>query len=193
MHLDPGPVTGQPTTFQPGTVESAVTVTGASDVTWTITYGGEARPATATASFPTHCSTTPPPGPAAIEVFVNCVDNSSGTFSANFGYVSAAPGPVTIPASANSFSPDIGKSPPSEFLPGKHAFTITDIPNGTVLTWTLTTDTTRTAKATAGFEPKCSAPPTEEPISVSVTCIELRGNDVRCQVRLREPQRRSAR
>ncbi len=49
--FNPGPVTGQPTTFQPGRVESAVTVTGASDVTWTITYGEESHSATATASF----------------------------------------------------------------------------------------------------------------------------------------------
>ena len=50
--IDPGGDRGQPSTFQPGTVESAVTVSGDADatITWTISYGGQASSATADAS-----------------------------------------------------------------------------------------------------------------------------------------------
>jgi uncharacterized repeat protein (TIGR01451 family) len=169
----------QPTTFLPGTVESAITVTGdsGSSVVWTVTYGGVSSSATATASFPTTCSTGPPPR-AAIEISVGCVDNSGSTFSATFAYVSAATSTITIPAgsTANSLDPSIpGQSPPSTFEPGSHTFTIAGIPNDTSLVWTLTSDRTRTATAVAAFQTKCTPPPGPEPIAVSVTCIEDRG------------------
>jgi uncharacterized repeat protein (TIGR01451 family) len=172
--FDPGPDQGQPATFQPGTVESAVTATGESKVTWTVRYGGESRSAIATTSS-ARCSTSPSP----IAISINCVDNSGSTFSATFGYVNPANAAVTIPAGpANSLNPALpGRSPPAEFLPGEHVFTITGIPSGTELEWTLTTeDGTRSAKATSDFQPKCTAPPALEPITVSVTCIEPRGN-----------------
>ena len=70
------------------------------------------------------CSVDPRPAHA-IEISVNCVDNSGSTFSATFGYVSAATGVVTIPAVGELLSPAAGQSPPSEFLPGEHVFTIT--------------------------------------------------------------------
>ncbi len=170
---------GQPATFQPGTVESAVTVTGdaGSTVVWNVTVGGVTSSAGATTSFPTRCSTTPPPGPAAIDISVKCVDNAGGTFDATFAYASAATDVVTIPAGsqANSLTPPIG-TPPSTFQPGGGEFTVTGVPNGTSLTWTLKTDQTRTATATTDFTPKCSAPPTPQPIAVSVTCIQDRGS-----------------
>ena len=129
-------VPGQPTTFQPGTVESAVTVTGnvGSSLTWTVTHGGETRAAIADASFPTRCTTTPEPK---IEIFVSCVDVSGATFSATFGYASSATGLVTIPAGGekNNLNPALQPGPGSEFHPGREpsAFTITGIPTGTNL------------------------------------------------------------
>src|SRR5436190_16108267 len=68
---------GQPSTFQPGTQESAVTViesTG-STLVWSVTVGGVTSfSAGADASFPTHCSTEPPlPSPKPINIFVKSV------------------------------------------------------------------------------------------------------------------------
>lgn len=169
---------GQPTTFQPGTVEAAVTVTGnaGSTVVWSVTVGGATSSASATASFPTTCSTQPPPGPAAINISVKCVDNSAGTYDATFAYASAATEAVTIPANtpSNFLNPKTIGTPPSIFQPGGGQFTITGIPNATSVTWNLTSDTKRTATATADFADKCTAPPAQEPIAVSVTCIQNR-------------------
>lgn len=171
---------GQPSIFQPGTVESAATVTESSTITWSIAVGGVTSSASADASFPTHCETgTTPPSPA-IDVFVTCVDSTGGTFSATFGYASSAAGTVTIPVgSANSLSEDIGgQTPVSTFDPGSHAsaFTVTGIPNTTSLVWSLTSDTTRTATATADSQP-CSQPgPSPAPIAVSPTCITDHGS-----------------
>jgi uncharacterized repeat protein (TIGR01451 family) len=175
----PGMDRGQPSTFQPGTVESAVTVTGssASSITWTIAYGGSVSSASATPSFPTHCSTNPPPGPKPIEILVTCVDNTGNTYSATFGYANSATEAVTIPAGpANRLDPALS-TPPSTFQPGSQqtAFTVTGIPNGTRLVWTLTSDTTRTATANAEFQTKCTPQPTPKRIEVSVTCIEDQG------------------
>jgi uncharacterized repeat protein (TIGR01451 family) len=175
----PGPDRGQPETFTPGTVESAVTVTeSAGAVTWDVTYGGVTSSATATASFPNRCSTEPAPGPAAIEIFVMCVDNTDGSFNATFGYDNRGAETNVPLGDANRFSPEpANRGQPTTFEPGNHAsaFTVTGIPNGTNLTWTLTSDTTRNATATASFEAKCTAPPTPTPLAISVTCIQDHG------------------
>jgi len=61
--VSPGPAgQGQPDTFNPGFVRIAFTVHGVSSshaVTWTVSFGGEKRVATATASFPHKCLTAP--------------------------------------------------------------------------------------------------------------------------------------
>jgi uncharacterized repeat protein (TIGR01451 family) len=176
--IDPGGNRDQPSTFGPGTVESAVTVTegGGSTVTWRITYGGTTSTATANSSFPTKCSILPP-GTKPVEPFVSCVDNTGGTFSARFGYANADAQPVTIPAGdKNKLDPVLG-TPSTTFQPGsqQNAFTVSGIPNGTNLVWTLTSDKTRTATASADFQKKCTPPPAPEPITVSVTCVQLSG------------------
>ena len=174
--IAPGVDRGQPSTFQANaTVESAVTVTGnaGSQITWSITYGGVTSNAVATASYPTHCTTPPPPTPK-IEIFVKCVDNAGSTFSATFGYLSSATEVVTIPVgSNNSLDPGTFGSPPTSFQPGgEQTFTIAGITNGTNLVWTLKSDETRTATASAAFQTKCTPTPTPEPIQVSVTCVQ---------------------
>jgi uncharacterized repeat protein (TIGR01451 family) len=175
--INPGGNRGQPSTFLPGTVESAVTVTAdaGTTITWTISYAGQASSASADASFPTRCTTPPSPTPS-IQIFVKCVDNSGSTFSATFGYLSSATGVVDIPVgSNNSLDPSSYGSPPTSFQPGgEHTFTIAGITNGTNLVWTLNTDEPRTASATADFPTKCTPPP-PTPIRVSVTCIDDHG------------------
>jgi hypothetical protein len=61
--VSPGPADqGQPDTFVPGFVARAFTVHGignSTTETWRVIVGGEARVATATASFPTQCVTDP--------------------------------------------------------------------------------------------------------------------------------------
>jgi uncharacterized repeat protein (TIGR01451 family) len=168
----------QPTTFNPGTVESAVTTTGdtGSSIVWSVTVGGVTSSATATASSKPSCSIGPGPGPAAIAISVKCLDNAAGTYNATFAYSSAATGDVTIPVGEkNKLDPALAQ-PPTTFHPGTGEFTVSGIPNDTALTWTLTTDAPRTATATAGFTPKCGETPARQPITLSVTCIQRHGS-----------------
>jgi uncharacterized repeat protein (TIGR01451 family) len=62
--VSPGPPgRGQPEDFHPGFVDRAFTVTGVSKsdaVSWTVSFGGAVRVATATADFPHKCLTAPP-------------------------------------------------------------------------------------------------------------------------------------
>jgi uncharacterized repeat protein (TIGR01451 family) len=174
--FSPDPVDrGQPTTFNPGTVESAVTTSGTagSTLVWSLTVGGVTASASADASFPTSCSTGPPPGPTPITISVRCVENAASTYDATFAYSTSTAS--TIPVGPNnSLSPPLA-SPPSTFQAGGGEFTVSGVPNGTNLTWTLTSDQTRTATASAGFATKCGVAPSPQPISVSVTCITDHG------------------
>jgi uncharacterized repeat protein (TIGR01451 family) len=174
--FSPDPVErGQPSTFNPGGAESAVTTTAdtGSTLVWTVKVGGVASSATATSSFPTACSVEPPPGSAPITISVKCVDNGAGSYDATFAYSTATSSAIP-PGPNNLLSPQLA-IPPSKFLAGGGEFTVSGIPNATDLTWTLTSDQTRTATASAGFATKCNAPPAPEPISVSVTCITDHG------------------
>jgi len=169
---------GQPTTFNPGTVESAVTTTGdaGSSLVWSVTVGGVTSSATATASYEPSCSIGPEPGPPAITIAVKCVDNTAAAYDATFAYSTSTA--ATIPVGPNnSLSPPLG-TPPSAFQVGGGEFTVSGIPNSTDLAWTLTSDQTRTATASAGFATKCTPPPNPQPqpISVSVTCIQKHGS-----------------
>jgi len=165
---------GQPSTFKPGTEESAVRVTAnAGDtIVWAVTVGGVMTSAS-TAST-SSCATEPPPqAPPSIEPFFKCVDDNGSTFTATFNYESAAQETVTVPAGSSTFSPDVGSRPPSTFEPGSHDFTVAGIPNRTTLVWTLTTDRTRTASV--DFEEKCTKPSVEKPIALTVTCVRDSG------------------
>lgn len=176
-----GPDQGQPTSFQPGNVASAFTVDGVSeggDVTWTLVYGGQTSTATASASFAEKCGGTPPePPPAKVAIFVKCVDNSSGTFSATFGYENDASEPVRVPVGPqNRFSPaPIDRGQTDSFLPGRvdAAFTVSGVADGTSLVWSVGTgNSSVTATATADFAEKCSGtPPPSQPVSIFVTCV----------------------
>jgi uncharacterized repeat protein (TIGR01451 family) len=170
---------GQPDKFEPGTAESAVTVTGnrGSSVTWSVTYGGQTTSATADANS-APCDTTEPPSPPAIAIGVSCVDNAATTFTATFSYSAAAAATIPI-GEKNSLLPAIsGQSQPTTFDTGTHRFTISGIPNGTTLVWTLTSATTETATVTSDFQDKCNPTPQPppEPISVSVKCVENHGS-----------------
>ena len=140
---------------------AAVTVTGntGSTVTWSVTTGSVKTTAVVNASS-APCETGPaPPGPPAIAIGLSCVDNAAGTFSARFSYSAAAA--ATIPAGTpeNNLNPaPAGQSPPSSFVVGTHAFTISGIPDGTTLVWTLKSATTETASATSDFQEKCNPP-----------------------------------
>jgi uncharacterized repeat protein (TIGR01451 family) len=172
---------GQPTTFNPGTMESVVKTTAnrGDSLTWTVVYGGKSSSATATPTggFP-RCSSEPPPGPKPIAISVVCVENTGDTYSATFGYDNTATDPVSIPVGEKNFlNPAVpGQGPETVFKPGTATFTITGVPNG-ALVWTLTTDKMRTATASPDFQPKCTTPPTPKPIKVSVTCIKDNGSD----------------
>jgi uncharacterized repeat protein (TIGR01451 family) len=165
----PGPAgRGQPSTFQPGLAEAAFTVDGipnAIGATWSVTYAGETRMATATAGFATACSTPEPPpdtNPGAVGVFVQCVTARGDTFDAVFGYQNDNEDELTIAGAANRFAPlpaDRGQT--TRFAPGnvQEAFTVTGIARGTTLEWSVThAGATRTATATATFPTQCAGP-----------------------------------
>jgi hypothetical protein len=167
---------GQVETFHPGTVNSAFSVTAipiGTELTWTVSYAGHSSSATVNATFGVSC-TRPPPPP--IGVFVRCVTNHGATYDASFGYQNDGTSAVSIPVGAsNRFEPapeDRGQT--TTFVPGnvQDAFTVKGIPTSDDLVWSLTTDRTQTATATAGDETKCSEPPPPAtPIGVFVTCV----------------------
>jgi Domain of unknown function DUF11 len=169
-------VRGQVTVFQPGSVATAFSVTDIAvntELTWTVTYAGQTSAATATSAFPQHCT---PPRPPRVGIFVRCVTNHANTFDATFGYQNDGPAAVTIPVGAgNRFLPapaDRGQT--TNFSPGnvQKAFTVTGIPEGSDLVWTVTSNATRIATASASDETKCSEPPPPiSPIGVFVTCV----------------------
>ena len=178
-----GPGRGQPETFEPGVVKSAFTVTGIpadGAATWTLTtLPLETNTASATSSFATKC--TEPPEVPAIGIFVRCVSNRGGTFDATFGYQNDNLREVSIPVGdANRFFPaPLDRGQTTNFQPGnvQDAFTVTGIPAAQVVVWTLTSNGTRTAAASAAFESKCSdPPPSAKPIGVFVTCIDKHGS-----------------
>ena len=177
------PGTGQPTSFANGTQTNAFTVTGApslSDVTWTVNYNGVNSKAVANEAFPTHCGVKPPdpPGPYRIGVFVSCVANSGSTYSATFGYSSEDTEVNPVPIGENNrFSPGLeDRGQPAAFEPGNHekVFTVTGIPSGTPLVWSVTSDETHTAEAAANLQPKCNPDPPPAklvPIGLFVNCV----------------------
>jgi uncharacterized repeat protein (TIGR01451 family) len=162
-------------------------VLAGADVEWSVTYAGVTSVAVANEAFPTHCSENPPDpeGAYRIGVFVSCVTNQGSTYSATFGYQNDDTETNTVPiGAANRFFPaPEGRGQPTSFEPGnfQSAFTVTEIPVGTALTWSLTSDEPRTAGATASFPTKCAPPPDPPPaelvpIGVFVTCVANHGN-----------------
>jgi uncharacterized repeat protein (TIGR01451 family) len=180
---------GQPTTFAVASVTRAFTVSSVagSEVEWSVTYAGKTSVAVANESFPTHCSENPvdPPGAYRIGVFVSCVTNQGSTYAATFGYSNEDTETNTVPiGDANRFFPaPEGRGQPTTFEPGnvQSAFTVSGVPAETRLVWSLTSDQTRTAEATASFPTKCAPPPDPPPaelvpIGVFVTCVTNHGN-----------------
>lgn len=180
-HVSPGAEDrGQPTTFQPGRVESAFTVENVRlevVVTWFVTYGGETRSATVDA--PSGCGEAPPPTRATVSVEVVCVTKGASTYAARFGYTN--PGSATVSVAVgprNRFSPgDEDRGQPIAFEPGTDAAAVTvgEIPNGTTLTWALVTAAARSATASDSFATTCEPidPPTDvRPVVPYVVCVE---------------------
>ena len=188
--FSPAPVDrGQTTSFQPGGVGTAFTVTGIANGTslvWTCRTRAR-RDATATAGFATKCGPTPPVG-TPVRVFVKCVLDGTSTYDAEFGYENDNATAVTVPVGAdNRFSPDpANRGQTTAFQPGvvDSAFAVTDVPNGTSLVWSVTSGgATTTATATSGFTTKCAGPlppeppiETSQPIGVFVACVTDHGS-----------------
>ena len=104
--------------------------------------------------------------------------NDGSTYAATFGYSSEDTQPSTIDVGdKNRFLPEPeGRGQTTRFEPGnvQKAFTVTGIPNGTALVWSVTSDQARSAEASAKFDLKCNPdPPPAElvPIGVFVTCV----------------------
>ena len=158
---------GQPTTFQPGVVESAVTFTWEASVTWTVSYAGKESSATAV------CSTTPPPDkppigtePVPITLTVKCILDRGSTFDATFGYGNENEAAVEIPVGErNSVTLPGGPRPagqPTTFAVGTvtTAFTVSDVPAGADVEWNVTyAGVTSTASANEAWPDHCSEDP----------------------------------
>jgi uncharacterized repeat protein (TIGR01451 family) len=107
------------------------------------------------------------------------VTNQGSTYAATFGYTNEDTETNSIAiGDANRFFPaPANRGQPTSFQSGSvpAAVTVTNIPAGTTLTWSLTSDQTRTAEASANFETKCSGPepPTPDlvPVGLFVTCV----------------------
>src|SRR5262245_15777331 len=83
----------------------------------------------------------PPPPPRPIGVFVDCIDNSDGTFDAVFGYESGNSIPVTVPrGAANALAPArFDGQQVDTFEPGNvaTAFRVSGIQVGESVTWSV--------------------------------------------------------
>ena len=160
-------VGSQPTTFQPGSLDVALTVTGIGEdgsVTWTVAAPGDARSATASGASP-RC-TAPAPTPE-LSIRAECViDQGNGTYAARFGYQSdettnlqVALGPLNTLTQSSGGA--IGQVQPATFQPGLNgsAFTVTGISSRRSVTWRVVTGATaRTATASVDSLPSCFAP-----------------------------------
>jgi uncharacterized repeat protein (TIGR01451 family) len=181
--FSPGPVDrGQVTVFQHGAVPTAFTVTGipkADQLTWSVTSGGNTS--TATTNFSECPEPQPPPEPH-VTIFVACVTKGATTFDAVFGYTNGGQVAANVPiGDANNVNPGgPDRNQPVSFLPGTvdKAFTVPAIPNGTSVTWTLTSGgSTATAIASMSL---CGGGPSKA-VTPSVECVQNHGStyDVR--------------
>ena len=159
---------GQTTTFQPGLHHAAFTVTGiplTTKLAWTLAFGGTTRTVTASTD---NRSCTPSVKPIAL--VVQCVTRNAGSFDATFGYENNNATAQTVPVGANNFfSPaPIDRGQTTTFQPGKvqSAFTVTGIPSGTKLTWTvIASGFASTATATdSGSQCAATTPPHKVPL-----------------------------
>ncbi len=172
-----GPDRGQPATLAAGRNGNAFTISGlktSKSVAWEVTVGGLQRVATADSSTPA-CASPPPtpepepePEPRALEPIgpsVRCVAlNSDGSYDVVFGYSNPNLVTIEVPAGAANglrVSPD-GPGPetrgqPTAFEPGSvgTAFSVTRIPAGQEITWTVASYGTRSATAGIGFPTRC--------------------------------------
>ena len=195
--FSPGPDDrGQPIAFEPGRDDSALTVAGVPNGTtlvWTLRTNGT-RTATAGESFPTRCTPDPPDPPALpVSIFVTCVDPGATSFAARFGYSNPNATPVVIPVGAsNRFVPaPADRGQPTAFAPGRtaDALTVTGIPNGTDLVWTLNG---RTATAGASFPTRCTdgppdPPPAAQPVEPFVACVVVGPRTIEARFGYRNP------
>jgi len=148
---------GQTTTFQPGLHHAAFVVTGiplTTKLRWTVAFGGSTRTATASSSSPS-CQ----PRVKKIDVFVQCVTRNANGFDATFGYENDNSTAQTVAAgSDNYFSrPPSDRGQTTTFQPGKvqNAFTVTGIPYGTRLTWTVNSGGRSDSATATGSSRRC--------------------------------------
>lgn len=158
---------GQPAALAPGRTGSAFTVTGiprARTVSWILDSAAGERVATAMYSGP-RCAGAPDDS-RPLGLMVSCVKgNGDGTYDATFGY--ANPNGVSIPVAAgeaNAVSTSPGDPGPAQrgqpilFEPGSvaRAFTVTSVPAGQEVTWTVAYQGTATVTAGADYATRCA-------------------------------------
>jgi uncharacterized repeat protein (TIGR01451 family) len=171
---------GQPTTFLPGNVQRAFTVTGievGTTLSWSVRHAGATSLATAVSNFPEKCAAEPPRvGP--IGIFA-CVVNKGSSFDAVFGYENDNPVDISVPIGlANRFDPaPLSRGQPSLFSPGKHesAFTVRGIRDTDVLAWTLTFQGARSVLVSSTYPVKCAGQESRSAVDLFPYCVRQTG------------------
>jgi Domain of unknown function DUF11 len=160
-------VPAPPPAFAPGSATRVFTVSNipaSGAVTWSITSGGPAVRAVASAASP-RCQVPETPAPD-FGLFGSCAKAEGATYTAVFGYENRSSVPFTVdPVARNAVrvgtaSSSLRGQPPT-FAPGRtgSAFAVAGVPRGATATWTVVIGgITRTAVATADT-PKCAAVP----------------------------------
>ncbi len=185
-------IVSQPSTFLPGQVDVAVTVTGLVQVgsaSWTISHAGTTLTATATAASP-RCPS--PPGntvtdPANVGVFVACVaPGPNGTYSATFGYqnddtsilqVPIGPANRVVVSGTDPGAQDRGQ--PASLAPGRQAaaFTVSGVAKSRTVSWVLDSPAGQRVAMAAYSGPRCAGAPDDSlPLGVTASCVKGNGD-----------------
>lgn len=181
ISVDPGnaqKMSPKPTTFQPGAMASAVSVSGipsGASATWSITVGGKTSTATATGAA-TKCETEPEP--VDFGLFAACTEkDAGGTYSVTFGYQNDNVLPVGAPLGAGNRvlvngagNPDRGQ--PAALSPGRNgnAFKVSGLNAADTVAWEVkvgglqrVATASSTTPACAGTTPQPDPEPTPTP------------------------------
>ena len=123
------------------------------------------------------CGSGPPPVVTPVNIFVTCVTAHAESYDATFGYTDGNAAALTIAAggTGNGFAPGpANRGQPSVFLTGSHAgaFTVSGIPLGTTLVWSLTSGgQTRTASASSASASCGDSPPPGTTTGTTTTTV----------------------
>jgi hypothetical protein len=195
VSVDPpgsGAISTQPTTFQPGSVGTAVTVSGISagaSATWSITAGATTSTATATAGS-TRCVAEP--APVDFGLFAVCSEKGAdGTYSVTFGYQNDNVLPISAPVGKGNRvlidgAGNLDRGQPASLAAGRsgNAFKVSGLNAGQSVAWEITVAGLQRLASADSSTPACAGtipeptpkPQNREPVGPSVRCVARNGD-----------------